>query len=42
MLDGVGVEKADGPVDGHKGKSQDGVVDQGESRCHFFGLVSNK
>ena len=40
MLDGVGVEQANGPVDGHKRKSQDGVVDQGEPKCHFFWVGS--
>ena len=32
ILEGVGVEKPDNPVDGHKCESQNWVVDQGEPR----------
>ena len=36
ILEGVGVEKPDDPVDGHKCESQNWVVDQGEPRWDPF------
>ena len=38
-LDRVGVEEADGPVDGHKCQCQYRVVDKGEPKQHFQILI---